>query len=609
MPDYQIIQGARGYYSKAVATTEAEPVLIGGSQNMFIGSADTPGGKVYFIYTRGGYSLFGSESATLEPVDSQFVWRNNRGDERFLRKTDTNLQFYFNSTYGWLDLLTTLDDDFPARFDTIWNTTELIDELLFVNHSSTLYSWTGAIGTLPNGDADVAAGTITIAEVVAEEGFLTAGTRSIMVLDSGGTWRTTVYTGQSGSQFTVSTDLSAFTFAAGAPVVQVVRENANKPASGFTNDTIRVIENQAFVGSHSSRRLYISQNDDYTDYSFSSPRVPGEGALLTLDDVTTGLEISQGQDGNDSLIIFSGRNRIYRTDFVITQGDSADREIVKVHPIPIAPRQGAISQELIARTKNAVVFINGDNELVELGSVENVNTLQYTPISDPIKPDFDLATFTNGHVFFKGNFLYVSAPTDGKVYVFDLVNRWWNTPMVLPVRQFSDYAGDLYGHSSTNKETYKLFDGVNDNSNPIAFKAHFAYRNFGSREAYKNFDRYFVEFFMTANTTISHQIYYEYLGARTIKTYQYNGTDTDFILVPNDNASLGINSLGINPLGATLVSPENLLKYRRIKKITATNFFETQARYESDSEDSQWYIIAQGPNASVSKNFPVKITS
>ena len=119
---------------------------------------------------------------------------------------------------------------------------------------------------------------------------------------------------------------------------------------------------------------------------------------------------------------------------------------------------------------------------------------------------------------------------------------------------------------------------------------------------YKNFDRYYVEFFMTANTTILQRLLYEYLASKTIKEYQYIGTETDYTLVPSDNASLGVNSLGVNPLGATITAPEDLLKYRRFKKVPAQDFFEYQAQYECDSEDASFYIVCQGANVKESKS-------
>ena len=58
--------------------------------------------------------------------------------------------------------------------------------------------------------------------------------------------------------------------------------------------------------------------------------------------------------------------------------------------------QGAISQELIGKIKQAVGWVSNNQELVELGQVENLTSPQAVAISDPIKPDFDGANFTNG---------------------------------------------------------------------------------------------------------------------------------------------------------------------------------------------------------------------
>lgn len=605
--DFKTVEGFLGYRTKEDETTIGDiasdrgyPLgiryLVSGSKNVLVNSS---GDKVI---SRNGYELFGAESSDRNAVKSQVVWLDNNGNEWFLREYNGNLEVYVDSAFE--TLLTGLSTTKPVRFADVWNATELTDILLFVNNSSILYEWSGGKGTY----ASATTNTLTINETIAEQKFLTSGTRQIRVKDSGGTWRTFTYTGESGSQFTgVTPDPTAFTFDANALVLQEVRSNSNTPASGFTNDTIKVLDNQAFVGSDTSRRVYISKNTSYTDYTFSTPRVPGEGALLTLDDVTNALEVGKDDEGTESMVIFSGRNRIYRTKFVLTQGSSTDREIVRTIPLIAASRQGAQSQELVGKTKNAIVFLNFDNELVELSNIADVNSLQGLPISDPIKPDFDSANFTNGHVFFSENNLYVSAPANSIFYVFDLQNKYWQPPQNIPIRLFSAYAGDLYGHSNFVEESYKLFTGLNDNDKPFTAIARFAYRNHNARSDLKNFDYYFTEMYMTPNAKVKLRLLFDYGGAEGIQTYEYLGTETDFKFSPEQAASLGVNSLGVAPLGGATTSPYDVIKYRRFQPTQSVDYFEYQAEYSGDMLDSQFQIISHGPNVQVSENFPVKL--
>lgn len=79
---------------------------------------------------------------------------------------------------------------------------------------------------------------------------------------------------------------TTFTITAGNIVVQEVRNNLNQPASSNENHWIKVLNNQVFIGSKTSRILYISSNTSFTDYTNSTPRVTGEGAQLILDQKT-----------------------------------------------------------------------------------------------------------------------------------------------------------------------------------------------------------------------------------------------------------------------------------------------------------------------------------
>lgn len=603
MSDFQLTLGCKGYVTKPDLTATDELFLVSGSRNVLINDQEK-------VESSPGYTLFADASTSGNGVKSQAKWTTNRGDETLIRESNGTLEFYSEVSDDFETLLTGLSATFPVRFATIWDGTELIDALLFVNHSSSLYSWSGARGTY----ASATSNTITINETIGEEGFWTAGTREIRVKDSGGTWRTFAYTGISGSQFTgVTPDPTAFTFLANAIVVQAVRTTATTPASGFTNDFIKVLENQVYVGSASSRVLYISKNTSYTDFSKSTPRLPGEGATVTLDDVCRGLETDDEQ-----MFVFSGDDLVYFVDFLFTAGSAADRETVKVKPIVSGSNQGAISQELITNIKSSIVYINKNNELVELIKTEQgARKLADLPISYPIEPDFISANFTNGHMYFWKNSIHISAPGDSKSFIYNISKKFWQPPQILPVRLFSDYNGSLIGHSNSDNESYTLYDstraraitGDDTAGTAISHRAFYAYRNGGERDMLKNFNLYFLEMYMTSNTEFTHRILYEYGGAKAVKEFTYRGSETAFIFSPTAYASLGVNSLGITPLGTVLSEPDELLKYRRIKKIVPTDFFEFQAQFECETLDARFAILAHGPAMKISSNKPVKITN
>lgn len=605
---FQITTGALGYRTRSDVTATNPKYLVSGSQNVLINeSTDDDGDKVE---SRAGYELFGASSVLTNKVKSQFVWSTKAGNRIIMRFLDNGtLQYYSETESAWEDLLTGMDGAYPTRFTTVHNGTELIREALFVNHSAILYSWTGAIGTF----VSVSATEIVINENIGTSGFLTAGTRLIRIKDSGGTWRETAYTAQTGSTFTVSTDLTAFTFDANAIVTQVVRQNANTPASGFTNDVIATLQNHVYIGSHSSSVVYMSKSTDYTSFTFSSPRLPTEGWQFTLDAFTIGFSTNIGGNGLESLIIFAQNDWIYRVEFQ-ELGDATIKETAKVKPIIVSSGQGAVSQELIAKMGNSIVFINTYNELVEVGQFENFSTIGQAPISDPIKPDFVDADFTGGMIRFLRNNLYVTAPTSQKMFILSFrdtpqgIRSFWQPPQILSVGQLSDYNSALIGHSSSVQESYTMFTGTNDNGIAIQCKAHFAYHNNGAREKLKNFSKYFTEMYISENAEITHTLLYEYLGAKSMKAYTYKGTDTNHIFDPNPSASLGVNALGTSPLGGYINEISNFKKYRRIKPVTPVDYHEFQVRYEMETFDGRFQLVSHGANAIFSTNAPSKIT-
>lgn len=598
--DFKLVTGYKGYQTKQDATNTDERYLISGSQNVLVNDDEK-------VETRDGYTLFGVSASALTPIISSFEWQSHRAVEHALRSYDDELEVYVGTVEGTAsNSWEKLEDGWTAVdfvFTTWWSNAEAQDLLLFVNGTANIYEWSG--GTTRYTSATTNTITKTGSGTWAAAGFLTAGTREVRIKDSGGTWRTFAYTGgETTTTLTgVSPDPTAFTFTANALVLQEVRANANKPASGFLNDTISNLNNYVYVGSNTSREVYVSKNTDFTTYTFSSPRVPGEGALLTLDNTTTGFAPQE-----DVMYISAGKDDWYEVRFTLEQGSSTVRENMSVKKLKTAPQQSAKSQDLIGKIKNAVVFVSNEPTLDELGRVENINTPEQKPLSESIKPDFDTLDFTNGHIRYWKNQVFIALPAEGLVYIYDLDQQFWQPPQVLPVRRLAIIGGELYGHSSAVPETYKLFSGENDNENPIVFRAVFAYRNFASRDRIKNFDEYFTEGYIKTNTEITLNIKYDYRGATSEQEYTIEGDDDSILFAPNIDNSLGKESLGKEPLGSTTEESDDLAKFRVIHTSRPVDFYEVLIEYSSDSQDGKFQILSHGPNArlATTDNFSIK---
>lgn len=437
----------------------------------------------------------------------------------------------------------------------------------------------------------------------AEERALTAGTRKIVINDVEYT-----YTGGENTAELTGVTPSPVTNAVanGDVAIQAVRENTSVPIAGYKCDAIRVLLNQAYVLSRTSREVYVSKQSDFSDFGFTTPvRKPGEGAMLTLDDVGIGIE-SQEED----MYISSGKNDWYKTNFTLSS--DGVYETLTVKKLKTSPQQGAISEASVAKLKNSIVFISNEPTLDELGRVEQINTPQSVPLSDPIKNDFDVYDFTDCHVKYHRSVIYIALPNEGKVLMYDIQSQFWQPPQILPVSRFAIINGEIYGHSNFGDETYKLFDGFDDNGYTFEYRAHFSYRNYGERTKLKTFDKYYMEAYMSSNSKPNVDIYTDYNGSTTIHNKIFDASDEGLVFGTSDvNDSLGSNPLGTQPLGYAISTlPENvdgLDKYRVVFGVTNTDFFEHQVVVHGDGLNEQVKIIAHGGNVKLSTNKPTFI--
>lgn len=587
---WAITSNYKGYVTKADKTNTDPRFLVSGSQNVLINDDEK-------VSARNGYELDGSASTENNGIEGAFTWNTSSGTQRHVRSYGDELEYRYVASDGTVTWRRLANGYTSAKwvFTPWWDNSEGIDVLLGVNGADKMYDWSGAITTI----ASATATTITKngSTTWANERFYTTGTRKVVI---NGTEYT--YTGGESTTTLTGVTPSPVGEAANSVAHQAIRENDNNPADGFDNDFLTVINNHVVVGSNTSQILYISANDDYTDYTFSSPRVPGEGGQLTLDGYGLGAVTQE-----EFLYVTTAKNNWFRISFEEIAISTTLAESIIVKKLKTGPGQGALEHNLIGSAKNVVLFVSSEPSFDQLGRVENIDTPQSKPLSDPIKPDFDAGTFTGGHVFYNKNKVYIAAPTDGKVFIYDLENAFWQPPQVLPVSFFYEVGGDLYGHSGSSNESYKLFTGTNDNSKSMKAVAKFAYQNFGNRVVRKNFEEFFSELYMTQPTKLTLRINYDYEGATSQREYTLDGTSEN-----NREEIVSSNVLGDNPLGEEVLGAEDGSdnpKYRFITRMTRQDFHEMQPIYETEGTDKTWEVLAFGPALKRANSQHLKIKS
>lgn len=460
--------------------------------------------------------------------------------------------------------------------------------------------------------------TITVTNNIGMTGFYSQTAASQIITIRGVDY---AYTGVSGSSFTgvTPTPSGVNTPYAGDIVVQKVVTVANSslasgPPTTFANAVVLTSNNQLYLGSLTSPTIYVSKINNFTDFSFTAgTRLPGEGATATLDDNIVAF-IGQGNTANSqalpSVYISCGKNFVYKTSLIQSSSYNGTTAITietfSVVLIKTNPRQGFQSQGLVNNMKNDVIAVTFEPTFDTLGLVDSVlGTPQTTNISDSIKLDFDTYDFTYGHVFYNKYNLYVSVPKSGLIRMYSLITKSWEAPQIIPVTRFYTVNGNIYGHSYTSSESYQLFTGYSDRAgltssgNPYLTVANFSYQNEGVRTVQKNANKFYIEGYISGNTTLNCTINYEQDGNLTTQTFQVLGDDVAIIGGQVSSNSLGKNTFGQVGLGTeTNTSLTGLPpKFRVIKTFPRFDYYECQFSFSILGIDQNFQLLAFGLNS------------
>jgi hypothetical protein len=591
--DYVQVLNPQGYDNNGEITNLPGIYLVKGSRDCVIVNKEK-------VVSRKGFTLLGGAKTKNKGHKSSTDWETSTNITRSLRMNDDgDLEVYYNGAW---ELIKTYTANTRANFTPWWDgTTEMKDLLLFVIGNDSVQMWSGAIATVASNTAT----TITLqgTDTWAQNRFLLAGTRKVVI---GGTEY--AYTG--GETTTTLTGLTAVpALAVGTVVMQAIREETPTDLNGLTLDLISTWNNYVVYGDLTSRSVYMSNINDYTDCAFTSPlRVPGEGALITLDSTPTAFVPGAVED---ELFISGRKDDWYKIVFDLAAEQGAEQ--IRIKKLPTSTGQAAVTQASVVRIKNGVAFLSFEPSIDTLTRLLSINTPQSAPLTNRIKDDLLTYDLTDANGIFYQYQLFMCLPKEGKVLIYDFENAHWQAPHNLPVGRLAlidvDENGTqvLCGHSYTSNETYELYKGYNDNNAPIRCEVHFGYDNAGSRFSLKNADEYATELYMSENTVVKNRIVYDYKGATDIREFEIRGDDTSRRFSPRIGGGLGFSPFGSDPLGSLASPIDDLSKIRAIDETTVVDYFERQRIFISEGVDIRFAVIAYGDNVSMSDNIPQSI--
>jgi hypothetical protein len=606
--DFKISEETLGYSTSPEVSNTDLRYLVAGSKNVMVDYQRK-------VRSRSGYFRLGVANTALTEIRNAWTWNTSTGADLPQRFYDDELEVYLGTVDGteinaWTRVSNGWNTTEKLRPATFFDTGENLDLQIMVIGDDNLYEWGGGIAVVDSVTATTVTkkGTTTFAQ----NRFYATRNKTFVCVRTG-----TEYTYSSGESTTTLTGIADTTgLQAGDILVQKIVTASNKPASDRNNHVIYSFENQICVGSEDDEEVYISQNDDYDDFTYSTPRAAGEGALLTLSDPTKAIN-SLGS----FLLVFSGTSTIFKADYQQVAVGTTLAETLRVKKLNTGIDQGALNHECVVPLGDALAYLTNEVTLRIIQNPEELTGIDPKTFSNPIKPDFDAEDWDGAFGTFYKNMLIFTAPQSGRMYMLNFVEdadgrifRFWNPPQTLPVGAMSVIdSGDgelLHGHSNAVPESYLLFDGASDGQYedmdvadklPIEAVAVFAYNNYRKRGALKTFDEYFVEGEITSNTDdLLLTLNYDFDGHIQTIERTIDGSDEDILSGSVGYNSLAQQSLALNPLGGLLNPPSNTRKFRVVFEVAREDFFEIQDTYSTNDVDRYWSIIARGANATLS---------
>jgi hypothetical protein len=373
----------------------------------------------------------------------------------------------------------------------------------------------------------------------------------------------------------------------------------------FKNYLIKNLNNQIYLAASDNHSIYISNVNSFLDYIFSSPRKPGEGAILTLDGVPKSM-----QQQSDSMFISAGSDYWYYTKFQMSSDNL--HEAINIVPIKTAAKQGCQSDALSTKIKNSIAFVSHEVQVNTLGLLPNfLGEPQVVDISYPIVHDVQNADFTDGHMLYFKKYLFITKPKEGIMLIYNMTQdvadgsvdpsqvHYWEAPQTLPIGRLSIINGELYGHAYNESNTYKLFDGFSDDGKPYKCVALFAYSTYGDRTASKSSNKFFVEGYKKQDTKLTGILRRGLNGS--VVSWSWKTLPSRCLIPVIDDASIGKTPIGKTPIGGTsqeidLATPP---KFRLVQTYDRSPYFEEQIGFSSDGVGQWWELVSFSTNATL----------
>ena len=400
---------------------------------------------------------------------------------------------------------------------------------------------------------------------------------------------------------------------------QALSTYPNTPAQGFNANFIKVIENQAWVGSYTSRVCYVSAdgqsaNGDFTNYTVPNPEVDGSPAHLNFDSNLNGIGVNQ-----ENIYVSCGTGEWVIVSFSSTVINNINTRVTTQTSKVVAKRAAALAHEFISNSGDTLIYLSQDQQLRAVGNFNQSFVNAFPAFSQDVFTELQNENFTGGAVKCIGDFAYLTAPVSGKTYLYQVrqsvnplnevvVERLWHSPFVIGATRVDDNNGTVVVFSNANPMMYQMWDtnqyyddSPSGSQLPYDCKLALAYNTAGRRQGIQSFDKIFSEGYITLGTPLTVTVNYNYQGSTQITPVIVNSVAQPAKLFTPSLSSLGDTIPGDKPLGDDINEDDtnngDLPKYKVINSLALINCFEYQLVYESDATNANWELLASGTNS------------
>ena len=593
--DFDNLVDQFGGYNSASDKTKLNPaLLVEGSLNVFKKINGNIG-------NRPGLKRRGVANSALSGVSSEFVWQTSWNETYPMWVADSKLQVEVDEV--WYTLASSLTET-RYVFDKWWDNTLKKDKAVFVNGNDYIQSWAGGVTTISGTTANTITKTGTATWI---EDHFEGSTGSVVI--NGTTY---AYTGGSTTTTLTGVTPSPVGEANGSVVLSAVVNSTSKPAAGFSSDFCKVVNNRLFVGSYTSRLVYISSSTDFTNFTIPSSIIPGSPNLLTLDGTGKGITVRKGT----AYVSFGTDGWVSVAFPTYTDASGVLLEQITPSLLPVTQLGAAYAHEFIDNAGDNIIYLSQDQQVRYLGDTTNAFSTTFPSLSQSIFTELSEETFTGGNLRNIGDFTYLTAPNSGKTYLYQVrqdvnannqvvVERLWHAPFIWNASRIDVIEGQVVAFSNATPQLYYTWDtgqyyddSPSDEELPYESIAAFAYRTIKDRSKLQNFDKVYTEGYITPGTDLNLTVNYNYNGVTSIITVPINSTEIPVYSFAPSAASLGDSSLGDLSLGDG-AEGSDASKFKNIKSLSETNAFEYQTVYSTTTTNDQWEILATGTNARV----------